>query len=67
MDRVKFLLALKGNLSSPSLSGDDSSADAKYLHCHVTDDNGMTLKRVTPLNSYCHWKRFKGDGRHFTA
>lgn len=44
--RVKFLLALKGNLSSLSLEK-DSSGDAKYPHCHVTDDNSMTLKLAT--------------------
>lgn len=46
MGRVKFLLALRGNLSSLSRE-EDSSGDAKYPHCHVTDDNRTTLKRVT--------------------
>lgn len=46
MGRVKFLLARRGNLSSLSLE-EDSSGDTKYPHCHVTDDNSATLKRVT--------------------
>lgn len=43
MGRVKFLLALRGNLS-PLSPEEDSSADTKCPHCHVTDDNSMTLK-----------------------
>lgn len=46
MGRVKFLLARRGNLSSLSLE-EDSSGDAKYPRCHVTNDNIATLKRVT--------------------
>lgn len=45
MGRVKFLLALRGNLSLLS-PGENSSGDTKYPYFHVTDDNSTTLKRV---------------------
>lgn len=48
--RVKFLLALKGNLSSLSLEK-DSRGDAKHPRCHVTDDNSVTLKRAARFTS----------------
>lgn len=68
MGRVKFLLALRGNLSSPSLGRggeEDSSGDTKQPYCHVTDDGGATLKYESagsPLNSYCQREWFKVGG-----